>query len=887
MKVLSENKVLVLSSLLALGAAWIAGCAGMAEPLPTLSVAPATLSVSTKVGTSNTVPVSVINTGSTPVTVSQVVVNGTGFSVTGTTAPMTLAANQATSFNVKFAPTNTGSVSGSVKVMTDAAHRPAMLPLSGSGSETTPQVSTVQVSPEVSTPAPGGTIKFAALIQGATANTAVTWSTTIGTITQAGVFTAPMTAGVGRITAQSVAEPTFSASATVAVAGKTVTPPDGGTGSGSGGTATVTAVLVTPSSAASATGGTLPFQAVVQGTTTNTNVTWSAQLGKITSTGEYTAPSKAGTDVVTATSVADPTKSGVSTVKITAQGSSPTVTGVTVTPSTSSVKTSAKLQFSAAVQGNVSNKTVSWKAALGTITSSGVYTAPSKAGTDTITATSEADDSMSDTAKVTVSGASTGSSNPPPPTTSASCPNSGCPAFPGAEGGGAESVGGRGGVVMEVTNLNDTGSGSLRACLEASGPRTCVFRVSGLITGKSRMQIRNPYITIAGQTAPGGGIVIGGPNQQQEQIFISTHDVVIRYVTYDGNNPNTATGPDTGTVGFELASGNIYNVVLDHLSGRWWGNKPFLALSNDAGNVHDISYQWIMCYEPNAGHPVGPMADATSGSARNSTNIDWHHSFFANTGHRLPLVDIGSMRWVNNIVYNWDYFAALTFGGAKMDYIGNKYVPGNLNSGNSNHEFDSDGNNNDSSDQSNNCIGGNPCDNPGPPSLYLVNNIGPHNSDVTTTPNDSSQKAMTSQGWEGGDRGGAIPSSWFRNSPQQGETFPIQADSVTDLDNVMLNTVGNSQHLDCGGNFVSNRDSQDARVIAQYQAKGPGGFFTGQFSAPSIPGGSACTESLHDGIPDQWKSANGLSTTDSTLYKQTAPNGYTYLENYLNGTSPK
>jgi len=440
---------------------------------------------------------------------------------------------------------------------------------------------------------------------------------------------------------------------------------------------------------------------------------------------------------------------------------------------------------------------------------------------------------------------------------------------------------------MEVTNLSDSGSGSLRACLEASGPRTCVFRVSGLITGKSRMQISNPYITIAGQTAPGGGIVIGGPTQQGEQIFISTHDVVIRYLTYDGNNPTTATGPDGGTVGFELASGNIYNVVLDHLSGRWWGNKPFLALSNDAGNVHDITYQWIMCYEPNAGHPVGPMADATSGSARNSTNIDWHHSFFANTGHRLPLVDIGSMRWVNNIVFNWDYYAALTFGGAKMDYIGNKYVPGNLNSGNGNHEFDSDPNNNDPSDQSDNCIGGNPCDNPGPPSLYLVNNLGPHNSSVTTSPNDSGQQNMTQQGWEGGDRGGDIPSSWFRSSPQQASTFPIQADSVSDLDNVMLNTVGNSQHLDCGGNFVANRDSQDARVIAQYQANGPGNFFTGQFNAPSIPAGSACSESEHDGIPDQWKQANGLSTTDSTLYKQTAPNGYTYLENYLNGTSPK
>src|SRR5579872_2373473 len=108
MKVLRENRVLVLTSLLAVVVAWTAGCAGMAEPLPSLSVAPSTLSVSTKVGSSNTVPVSVINTGTSPVTVSQVVVSGKGFALTGTTAPMTLAANQATSFNVKFAPTNTG-----------------------------------------------------------------------------------------------------------------------------------------------------------------------------------------------------------------------------------------------------------------------------------------------------------------------------------------------------------------------------------------------------------------------------------------------------------------------------------------------------------------------------------------------------------------------------------------------------------------------------------------------------------------------------------------------------------------------------------------------------------------------------------------------------------
>jgi pectate lyase len=728
-------------------------------------------------------------------------------------------------------------------------------------------ITSITVSPPVAATVPNAKVQFTAAIQGTASNKSVMWTASFGTISGTGVFMAPA-AGTSKIIATSVIDATKSASASITVA----TAGGGPSGPSS------TPIVISPSPASSITRGTLEFRATDQSTGSKVSVTWNALLGTISQTGLYAAPTNAGTDTVTATDIADPQDSASARVTVTMATANPIVKSVEVSPASTTVTTGGTLQFAAAVHGTVTDKTVSWTAVSGFINSVGSYTASVKPGADTVTATSNADPSKSGAAAVTVSIAAQ---------QKASCGSSGCPAFPGAEGGGAESVGGRGGTVMEVTTLNDTGSGSLRACLEASGPRTCVFRVSGLITGRSRMQIQNPYITIAGQTAPGGGIVVGGPNQQAEQIFISTHDVVIRYLTYDGNNPNTATGPDTGTVGFELASGNIYNVVLDHISGRWWGNKPFLALSNDSGNVHDVTYQWIMCYEPNAGHPVGPMADATSGSARNSVNIDWHHSFFANTGHRLPLVDVGSMRWVNNIVYNWDFFAALTWGGAKMDYIGNKYVPGNLNAGNGNHEFDSNPNNDDSTDQSDNCIGGNPCDNPGPPSLFLVNNLGPHNSSVTTSPNDSGQKAMTQQGWEGGDRGGDIPNSWFRGSALQGETFPIQPDSVTDLDNIMLNTVGNSQHLDCGGNFVSNRDSQDARVISQYKSNGSGHFFTGQFSAPSIAAGSACTESQHDGIPDQWKQANGLSTSDSTLYKQTAPNGYTYLENYLNGTDPK
>lgn len=82
------------------------------------------------------------------------------------------------------------------------------------------------------------------------------------------------------------------------------------------------------------------------------------------------------------------------------------------------------------------------------------------------------------------------------------------PAFPGAEGFGAYTPGGRGGEVYEVTNLNDTGPGSLREAVEAEGPRIVVFRISGNIEIKSKLAVRNPYITIAGQTAPGDGVCL-------------------------------------------------------------------------------------------------------------------------------------------------------------------------------------------------------------------------------------------------------------------------------------------------------------------------------------------------------------------------------------------
>jgi hypothetical protein len=123
---------------------------------------------------------------------------------------------------------------------------------------------------------------------------------------------------------------------------------------------------------------------------------------------------------------------------------------------------------------------------------------------------------------------------------------------------------------------------------------------------------------------------------------------------------------------------------------------------------------------------------------------------------------------------------------------------------------------------------------------------------------------------------------------------------VANLEGILLPTIGNSQHLNCAGTWVTHRDEADSRIIAQYQSQGKGGYWpngitsTGTAALPlptpaaqwqdkPVINGTACTESLHDGIPDQWKKAQGLSTTNRELYKSVAPDGYTVLEHYLDG----
>src|SRR5256885_10648549 len=132
------------------------------------------------------------------------------------------------------------------------------------------------------------------------------------------------------------------------------------------------------------------------------------------------------------------------------------------------------------------------------------------------------------------------------------------PAFPGAEGFGANTPGGRGGKVMLVTNLNDSGPGSLRAACDAEGPRLIVFRVAGIIDLKREIKINNPYLTLAGQTAPGDGICL-----RNYELETRTHDVIIRYLR---SRPGIASGKEEDAIG--VGSGS-YNVILDHCSATW------------------------------------------------------------------------------------------------------------------------------------------------------------------------------------------------------------------------------------------------------------------------------------------------------------------------------
>ena len=149
------------------------------------------------------------------------------------------------------------------------------------------------------------------------------------------------------------------------------------------------------------------------------------------------------------------------------------------------------------------------------------------------------------------------------------------------------SLGGRGGKVIEVTSLEDAGPGSLRAAVEAEGPRIVVFRLAGTISLQSSLMITHPFITIAGQTAPGQGITLRDVNSAVEAlILIETHDVVIRYLTLRAGPPS----PGDAMMIQSSNAHDTYNVVIDHNSMSWAVNRGFGNLVRCSRYLHSVEY---------------------------------------------------------------------------------------------------------------------------------------------------------------------------------------------------------------------------------------------------------------------------------------------------------
>ena len=271
------------------------------------------------------------------------------------------------------------SVAGTYTVTATSAADPTKSSSATVMVATQPQVS-ISISPTTSSLQGGGQQLFVAMISG-TSNTAVNWAASGGTISSTGMYKAPSAAGTYTVTATSAADPTKSSSATVMVA-----------------TQPQVSISISPTTSSLQGGGQQLFVAMISGTS-NTAVTWSASAGTIASNGTYTAPSAAGNYTVTAVSVADPTKSASAAVSV----SVPQAIAVRVSPATVSMPQKWQQQFAATVSGS-SNTAVTWAVTqgIGTITPSGLYTAPQNVETDVVTATSQVDSTKSASAIVTV-----------------------------------------------------------------------------------------------------------------------------------------------------------------------------------------------------------------------------------------------------------------------------------------------------------------------------------------------------------------------------------------------------------------------------------------------------------------------------------------------------
>lgn len=434
------------------------------------------------------------------------------------------------------------------------------------------------------------------------------------------------------------------------------------------------------------------------------------------------------------------------------------------------------------------------------------------------------------------------------------------PAFPGAEGGGMYTTGGRGGKVLAVTSLADDGSvGTLRWAVTQSGARTVVFKVSGLITLKSSLKITNPNITIAGQTAPGDGICL-----KNYEMYIGADNVIIRFIRFRLGNEVIANESDAIWGRYQK------NIMLDHCSFSWSIDETASFYSNE-----NYTMQWCFVTESlnNAGHSKGAHG---YGGLWGGKNASFHHNLLAHHNSRNPRfngwkrsglsytnpLDEERLDFRNNVIYNWGDNSS--YGGeaaGKYNIVGNyfKYGPATKSTIKSKiTQVDID-----ESTAYGQRFG----------TYYISDNFVFGNTSVTQ------------DNWNGGVTYASGVDKAACKASEPFAYFPITQHSAETAFEKVLNYAGTSL----------SRDEVDSRIVTETRNgtatyKGSVSGKSGIIDTQNDVGGwpiynstPAPLDSDGDGIPDAWEIANGLNpnlASDGNL--TTLDGNYTNLEVYLN-----
>lgn len=433
-------------------------------------------------------------------------------------------------------------------------------------------------------------------------------------------------------------------------------------------------------------------------------------------------------------------------------------------------------------------------------------------------------------------------------------------AFPGAEGFGRTTTGGRGGRVIYVTNLNDAGPGSFRAAVEAAGARYVLFQVSGTIALESQLMITHGDLTIAGQTAPGDGICI-----RDFPVVLQADNIIIRFMRF-------RLGADRNQEADGLEGRRRKNILIDHCSVSWSVDECMTLYANEYTTL-----QWSVVSE-SLNNSVHHKGEHGYGGIWGGKYASFHHNLLAHHASRNPrlgelagdtsaLTDLVDLR--NNVVYNWG--ANSCYGGEAMNVniVNCYYKPGPASSNRSRIvAIDKNGK-------------------PEKPIYDLWGKFYIHGNYVEGSPK------ATNDNWTYGvydqfaSRYGTVPTE-EKQAMRRLSEHPIH-------DNVFTHTPQEAYKkvLDLAGASLV-RDAVDKRVVdnvrtGSFSANGSKGSTQGIIDSPYDVGGWPVLQSLPapedtsgDGMPDAWKRANGLPTQVAQTNGKDLHPVYDNVEVYLN-----